>query len=164
MQMNWTNLQEIEEKIVEKRYSDEEAFHYFLGSAILYTLSYFLLDEEYENGYKLVFVPALCLTIITSILSFKTYSKNGGTDFFKDYFALNWVIGFRLFFLGFFFISLLFLLNPVFFHTYDFENLSPENSPFWVGFELIYGAIFYLLLYRSFKRVSLGKPYKSKGR
>ena len=115
MQMNWTNLQEIEEKIVEKRYSDEEAFHYFLGSAILYTLSYFLLGEEYENGYKLVVIPALCLTIITSILSFKTYSKNGSTDFFKDYFALNWVIGFRLFFLGFFFISPLFLLNPVFF-------------------------------------------------
>ena len=110
MQMNWTNLQEIEEKIVEKRYSDEEAFHYFLGFAILYTLSYFLLGEEYENGYKLVVIPALCLTIITSILSFKTYSKNGGTDFFKDYFALNWVISFRLFFLGFFFyISIIFI-------------------------------------------------------
>ena len=109
MQMNWTNLQEIEEKIVEKRYSDEEVFHYFLGSAILYTLSYFLLDEEYENGYKLVFVPALCLTIITSILSFKTYSKNGSTDFFKDYFALNWVIGFRFFFLVFFYISIIFI-------------------------------------------------------
>ena len=33
--MNWTDLQEIEQKIVEKRYSDKEAFHYFLGSAIL---------------------------------------------------------------------------------------------------------------------------------
>ena len=91
--MNWTDLQEIEQKIVEKRYSDKEAFHYFLGSAILYTLSYFLFDQEYENGYKLVVIPALCITNITSILSFKTYTKNGGTYFFKDYFALNWVIG-----------------------------------------------------------------------
>jgi len=49
MQINWTNLQEIEEKIVEKRHSDEEAFHYFLGSAILQTLSCFLLGEEYEK-------------------------------------------------------------------------------------------------------------------
>ena len=87
--MNWTDLQEIVQKIVEKRYSDKEAFHYFLGFAILYTLSYFLFDEEFENGYKLVVIPALCTTIITSILSFKTYTKNGDTDFFKDYFALN---------------------------------------------------------------------------
>ena len=160
--MNWTDLQEIEQKIVEKRYSDKEAFHYFLGSAILYALSCFLLGEEYENGYKLVVIPALCIIIITSILSFKTYTKNGGTDFFKDYFALNWVIGFHLFSLGLFFISLLFVLGPVFFHTYDFKSFTSENSPFWIGFELSYGAIFYFLLYRSFKRVSLGKPYKSK--
>ena len=160
--MNWTDLQEIEQKIVEKRYSDKEAFHYFLGSAILYTLSCFLLGEEYENGYKLVVIPALCIIIITSILSFKTYIKNGGTDFFKDYFALNWVIGFHLFSLGLFFISLLFVLGPVFFHTYDFKSFTSENSPFWIGFELGFGTIFYFLLYRSFKRVSLGKPYKSK--
>ena len=160
--MNWTDLQEIEQKIVEKRYSDKEAFHYFLGSAILYALSCFLLGEEYENGYKLVVIPALCIIIITSILSFKTYTKNGGTDFFKDYFALNWVIGFHLFSLGLFFISLLFVLGPVFFHTYDFKSFTSENSPFWIGFELSYGTIFYFLLYRSFKRVSLGKPYKSK--
>jgi len=108
--MNWTNLQEIEEKIVEKRYSDKEVFHYFLRSAILYTLSCFLLGEGYEKGYKLVVIPALCITIITSILSFKTYYKNGGTDFFKDYFALNWVIGFRLFFSWFlFYISIIFI-------------------------------------------------------
>ena len=81
--MNWTDLQEIEQKIVDKRYSDKEAFQYFLGSTILYTLSYFLFDEEYENGYKLVVIPALCITNITSILSFKTYTRNGGTDFFK---------------------------------------------------------------------------------
>jgi|TARA_B110001450_G_C17526470_1_gene442784 hypothetical protein len=83
MQINWTNLQEIEEKIVEKRHSDEEAFHYFLGSAILQTLSCFLLGEEYENGYKLVVIPVHCITIISSILSFKTYSKNGGIEFLK---------------------------------------------------------------------------------
>ena len=87
--MNWTNLQEIKKKILEKRYSDKEAFNCFLGSAILYTLSCFLFDEEYENGCKLVVIPALCITIITSILSFKTYTENGGTDFLKDYFALN---------------------------------------------------------------------------
>ena len=156
--MNWTDLQEIVQKIVEKRYSDKEAFHYFLGFAILYTLSYFLFDEEFENGYKLVVIPALCIIIITSILSFKTYTKNGG----KDYFALNWVIGWRIFILGLFFISLVIILGPVFFHTYDFEPFTSENSPFWIGFELSYGAIFYFLLYRSFKRVSLGKPYKSK--
>ena len=59
--MNWTNLQEIEEKIVEKRYSDKEAFHYLLGTAIIYTLSYFLWGEEYENGYKIfVNLRTLC--------------------------------------------------------------------------------------------------------
>ena len=160
--MNWTDLQEIEQKIVDKRYSDKEAFQYFLGSTILYTLSYFLFDEEYENGYKLVVIPALCIIIITSILSFKTYTKNGGTNFFKDYFALNWVIGWRIFILGLFFISLVIILGSVFFHTYDFEPLTPENTPFWIGFELGFGTIFYFLLYRSFKRVSSGKPYKSK--
>ena len=160
--MNWTDLQEIEQKIVDKRYSDKEAFHYFLGSAILYALSCFLLGEEYENGYKLVVIPALCIIIITSILSFKTYTKNGGTDFFKDYFTLNWVIGWRIFILGLFFISLVIILGSVLFHTYDFEPFTSENNSFWVGFELSYGTIFYFLLYRSFKRVSLGKPYKSK--
>ena len=160
--MNWTDVQKIEQKIVEKRYSDKKVFHYFLGSAILYTLSYFLFDEEYENGYKLVVIPALYLTIITSILSFKTYTRNGGTDFFKDYFVLNWVIEWRIFILGLFFISLVIIFGSVFFLTYDFEPFTSENNSFWVGFELSYGTIFYFLLYRSFKRVSLGKPYKSK--
>ena len=39
--MNWTDLKDIEQKIVEKRYSDSEAFNYFLGTAILYTLGAF---------------------------------------------------------------------------------------------------------------------------
>ena len=118
--MNWINLQEIEQKIVEKQYSDKEAFHYFLGSAILYTLSCFLLGEEYENGYKLVVIPALCIIIITSIFSFKTYTKNGGTDFFKDYFALSWVIGWRIFILGLLSIFTLIILGSVFLYNYDF--------------------------------------------
>ena len=161
--MNWTNLQEIEQKIVEKQYTDKEAFYYFLGNAIIYTLSYFLLGEEYENAYKLIVIPALCITIIASVFSFKTYTKNGGTDFFKDYFALSWVIGWRIFILGLLSIFTLIILGSVFLYNYDFEPFTPEISPFWIGFELGYGALFYYLLYRSFKRVSLGKPYKTKG-
>lgn len=59
------------------------AFHYFLGTTILYTLSYFLLGEANENAYKLVVIPTLCITIFASVFSFKTYTKNGGVDFLK---------------------------------------------------------------------------------
>ena len=72
------------------------------------------------------------------------------------------MIGRQIFILGLFFISLVIILGSVLFHTYDFEPFTSENNSFWVGFELSYGTIFYFLLYRSFKRVSLGKPYKSK--
>jgi len=159
--MNWTDLQEIEQKIVEKQYSYKEELHYLLGSAILYTLSYFLLGEEYENGCKLAIIPALCITIITSILSLKTYAKNVDTDLYKDYFASNWVIGWRIYILGLFFISLVIILGFVFLHNYDLETFTPKNNLFLIGFELCFRTIFYLLIYRSFKRVSSGKTYKS---
>ena len=54
--MNWTDLKDIEQKIVEKRYSDSEAFNYFLGTAILHTLGCFLFLEDYENSYKLAVI------------------------------------------------------------------------------------------------------------
>jgi len=76
-QMNWTNLQEIEQKIVEKQYTDKEAFYYFLGTAIIYTLSYFLIDQVYKGLFKLIVIPAAVITIIGSIYCFKVYSKNG---------------------------------------------------------------------------------------
>ncbi len=161
--MTWTNLQEIEQKIVEKQYTDKEAFHYFLGTAILYTLSYFLFGEANENAYKLVVIPTLCITIFASVYSFKTYTKNGGVDFFKDYFALSWVIGWRIFTLALISIFIVIMLTSVFFHNYDFEPFRPEISPFWISFELVFHSLFYYLLYRSFKRVSLKKPFKTKG-
>lgn len=76
-QMNWTNLQEIEQKIVKKQYTDKEAFYYFLGTAIIYTLSYFLIDQVYKSLFKLIVIPAAVITIIGSIYCFKVYSKNG---------------------------------------------------------------------------------------
>ena len=72
------------------------------------------------------------------------------------------MIGRQIFILGLFFISLVIILGSVLFHTYGFEPFTSENNSFWVGFELSYETIFYFLLYRSFKRISLGKSYKSK--
>jgi hypothetical protein len=163
--MNWTDLKDIEQKIVEKRYSDSEAFNYFLGTAILYTLGCFLFLEDYVNSYKLAVIPALIITVVGSVYSYRTYTSNEGSDFFRDYFALSWVVGWRIFFYGFLFIFLSIIAASILTTSISFEPFDlPETNLFKVIFQIIMGQWYYILLYRSFKRVSLGKPYKSKGR
>jgi len=158
--MYWTNLHALEKEIVEKRYSDKYAFNYFLGTAILYTLSEFLPFTEDEFILKLVAIPVLCITIIGSILSFKIYINNGGTDFFKDYFALNWVIGWRVFGLAIFSLFVLLILSSLFLANYNFHTFTPEKEPYWIAIILGYGTLHYYLLYKSFKRIAHGKYYK----
>ena len=161
--MNWTNLQEIEQNIVKKQYTNKEAFYYFLGTAIIYTLSYFLIDQVYKGLFKLIVIPAAVITIKGSIYCFKVYSKNGGTNFFKDYFALSWVINWRLFLFGILFVLSFILFVSIVLSNIDFDPFTPEKIYFNLSMELCFGIPYYILIYRSFKRVSLGKPYKTKG-
>lgn len=160
--MNWIDLRDIEQKIVEKRYSDKEAFNYFLGIGIVYTLGYFLFIEEFKNIYKLAVIPALVITIVGSLQAFKVYTKNKGSNFFKDYFALSWVIGWRIFFYGIELLIGLIVVSSLLATSVNFETFDPpENNFFLIIFALIMGVWYYVLLYRSFKRVSLGLPYKT---
>ena len=130
--MYWINLHNLEKEIVEKRYTDRQAFAYFLGSAILYTLTDFLLIEEYSFRLKLLVIPVLCIAIIGLLSSFKFYISHGRTAFFKDYLALSWVIGWRVSLIIFFCIS-----NDVFswfqpqlscFHTKNRVKKTPPKG------------------------------------
>lgn len=98
--MIWTDLKGVEQKIVEKQYSDKEALNYFLGIVILYSLGSFLFLEYFEKIYKLTVTPAFIITIVGTLKSFEVYTKNRGSDFFKDFFALSWVLHWRMFFFG----------------------------------------------------------------
>lgn len=149
--MYWTNLHALEKEIVEKRYTDRQAFAYFLGSAILYTLTDFLLIEEYSFRLKLLVIPVLCIAIIGLLSSFKFYISHGRTAFFKDYLALNWVIGWRVFGLAIFSLFVLLILSSLFLANYNFHTFTPEKEPYWIAIILGYGTLHYYLLYKSFK-------------
>ncbi|MCH1517037.1 MAG: hypothetical protein L7T62_00300 [Flavobacteriaceae bacterium] len=101
-------------------------------------------------------IPVLCIAIIGLLSSFKFYISHGRTAFFKDYLALSWVTGWRVSLMVFSVFLMMFFLG----FSHNLAAFTPKTEPYWTILILGYETLFYLLLYRSFKRIAQGKHYK----
>ena len=156
--MIWFNIKELERKIVENEFSDEEGFKYFLAFSILGVLA----TSISTAGNIITFIELLisvAITIWGSYSIFKANSSGDGQDFFKRYFALSWVIGLRLFIITLIIaIPLSFIYGVISYESIDLN--SSESTTLTEDFvtmiiSSLVGLVYYFLLTNSFKRVSM---------
>ncbi len=155
--MIWFNIKELERKIVDNEFTDQEGFKYFLAYSILGLMVTY--GSTSENLITFIeFLVGLAITIWGSYSIFKANSSGDGQDFFKRYFALSWVIGFRVLII---FITialpLAIIYSVISYQSSDLYNSHSTTLMEDVIFMVIYllsSLVYYVLLINSFKRVS----------
>ena len=155
--MIWFNIKRLERKINENDFSDKEGFNYFLAFSVLGVLaSYGATTENFITFIDLIF--GIIITIWGSYSIFKANSSGDGNDFFKRYFALSWVIGFRLsVFTLIIAIPLLIIYGII--SSDSFTSIESDSNTLTEDFVItiissLVLLIYYFLLTSSFKRVS----------
>ena len=162
--MYWINLHALENQIIENRLSNRAALSYVIANALLYHLLLYIGGHDYEGIYLLGCLSVLLLIYAAIQLNYNTYNRHGGKDFFKVYWAIGWVVGFRLLLLSLVLIFTLFpflfylLLNSSYAESITQLDSTLENQGFNLVMEVLFTAIIYILMNRSLKRVALGKP------
>ncbi|MEP0712955.1 MAG: hypothetical protein ABJC55_13640, partial [Algoriphagus sp.] len=129
-----------------------DGFEYFLAFSIMGALSMYI-NTSYSLLTVLEVAIVVGITIWGSYLIFKTNSEGDRKDFFKRYFALAWVISFRLFIftmIATFFISILLLT----FGSKGGGVNSYVTDIFMMIIVSLFGLVYYLLLNNSFRKVS----------
>lgn len=158
--MYWFNLAALERQMVDDRYTEKNAFNYFLAYFILIALTYWV-DTEIDGLFRLIIIPNVIITIWGSYAIFNNYKKHNGTDFFSRYWGLSWVISFRLLLL---FIPLAIILGSLSLFTISNYFIDTPYTPNFNWFELashlLLTGIYYWLLKRSLKRVATKQPLK----
>lgn len=153
--MNWFNLKDLENRLIENQVSDQEGFYYLLANFILFGLTSYGGTQTYNHSAFLYaeIILILIITIVGLNLTFKVNKSGDGDSYFKRFLALYFVIGIRL-------IVFIFLLAiPVGILAYI---IFGENSPgemlrdgLFLGFLTAVMTVYYYFIIRSFKKVAL---------
>lgn len=159
--MIWFNIKKLEEKIINNDFSNDEAFKYFLGFSILGTIATYLISSSENIINYIELLIELGITIWGSYAIYKANSSGDGQDFFKRYFALSWVIGFRLFIYTF---IVALPLSIMYYTLIEDNSATIEFSAYVLSEEFItmiitslFVILYYFLLVKSFKRVAVKK-------
>lgn len=152
--MIWFNIKKTEKKLVENDFSDEEGFKYLLAFSILGVFSIFGSISVNFISFIRLFVN-IAITIWGSYSIFKANASGDGKDFFKRYFILSWVIGFRLFL----FQLIVIVFSIIIFFIISNGSLASDLNSLIGSFvsmiiSSLFMLIYFLLLTNSFKRVS----------
>lgn len=159
--MYWYNLGSLEKDILENKLTDKHVFYYFLASSIISVISANFVSD-YETGPYVSTTRGLVLLLITiwgCYTIFKANSSGDGKDFFKRFFALSWVVGFRCFvwlcliLFVYFSIILVIQRNEIELNTGISGHFPKGTGNFIMG--TLFYIIYFQLLRNSFKRVSV---------
>ena len=162
--MYWINLHALEYQIIENRLSNRAALSYVIAYTLLMNLLVYIGGDDYEDAYLWGIFPLLLLIYAAIRLNYSTYTKHGGKDFFKIYWAIGWVVGVRLVILTIILVLTLFplllyvLMNSSYAESITLFDTALDKQGFNLVMEFIFTVITYFLMNRSLKRVALGKP------
>jgi len=101
--MYWLNLKALENQISNNELTEKDGFNYLLGYSILTTIIVTISSVsifQNKTGLGIALLEVLISVIITILglkAVYKANKEKDGKDFIKRYFAISWVIGFRLF-------------------------------------------------------------------
>jgi len=100
--MYWLNLKALEEQISKNELTEKDGFHYLLGYSLLTIISTSFSGVaalQYNTGFGIACIQFVLLIIITILglkVVFDTNKEIDGKDFIRRYFAITWVVGFRI--------------------------------------------------------------------
>lgn len=152
--MNWFNLQDLENRLIENNVSEKEGFYYLLVSIILSCLTIYVSNDGYNIDIFLIseIVLMLLITVIGLHLTFRANQNGDGKEYLKRYISLSFVIMIRLMVFTF-----LLAIPVVIILALTFEGIM-DNKLFSDFFPLsvliIISVVFYYFLIRSFKKVA----------
>ncbi|MES2514842.1 MAG: hypothetical protein V4580_11890 [Bacteroidota bacterium] len=153
--MIFFKLKALEKKLIEGNVSDKHAFNYFLILSLISSLSIYLLNEDAPNSQVLFFniLFTLALTYVGLTQCFKVNATGDHKEFYKRLFSLSFVILVRIF------CWCLLLLIPYWLILIRLGlELGTKGSLFIEIADFIFDKIlqilFYILLYKSLKKIS----------
>jgi len=155
--MNWFNLEDLENRLVENKVSDKEGFNYLLANLILFGLASYVASDSYNHRAFLLIeiILMIAITVGGLNLTFKANENGDGNDYLKRFLSLYFVIGIR-------FVVFTFLLAiPVGIIGYFIFGGEVTDKTVHdllnVGFLSGITIVFYYFLVRSFKKVAQHK-------
>ena len=156
--MIWFDIKNLENKISNNELTDKDGFNYVLAFFILMTIA---LSLATNNSNGLIKLSQCLITVLINVWGLRTvYDVNceiDGKDFFKRFFAINWVIGFRLFVVAIIFaviISIIIGIASVG-HSINLKDPNPVKDIAFLVIVAMYNLICYLLIINSFRRLKL---------
>ncbi|MDR8389572.1 hypothetical protein NC796_00395 [Aliifodinibius sp. S!AR15-10] len=156
--MNWFDLHDLENRLIESNVSDQEGFYYLLANVILFGIGSYGTGDSYNYNIFMYadMAIALCITIVGLNLTFKVNKKGDNQDYFKRFMALYFVIGIRLV------LFLVLCITPAIILGYFMLGGASSNKTVQdFVFLSLYTAVlifFYYLLIQSFQRVAQHNP------
>lgn len=154
--MIWLNINELENKISENKLSEKDGFNYVMAYFILSVLSMSFVTHNESAWIKSLNCGLIIVITIWGLNSvYKANSEIDGKDFFKRFFAINWVIGMRMLFALVVLIIILGIVMGIIslvINSNDMDN-SMSKDLIATGFVSIFEIVYYSLVRNSFRRL-----------
>jgi hypothetical protein len=158
--MIWFDIKKIEDKISNDELSDKDGFNYVMAFFILTTVALCFVTNN-TNGW--IKFSTCIVSIIINVWGLNAiYQANteiDGKDFFKRFFAINWVIGMRLIVITLIFaviigivIGIVSVKNEI-----NLKDPNPLKDILGLIFMAMFNLICYLLIINSFRRLKIMK-------
>jgi hypothetical protein len=156
--MIWFDIKALENKITNNELSDKDGFYYLLAYFIFTLITLSSVANKF-NGWLMLCECAI--SVLITIWGLRTiYELNNeidGKDFFKRFFAINWVIGMRILIviipLAFFFGILCGIIAVK--NNIELHEPNPQWGILSLTFKAFFTLICYLLIINSFKRLKI---------
>jgi len=154
--MIWFDIKNLENKISNNELTDKDGFSYVLANLILTTI---VLSFVTNNANGWIKLSQCVISILINVWGLKTvYEVNNeidGKDFFKRFFAINWVIGMRLIVITLIFVVIVgIIIGIVSEKNYmNFNDPNPIRDIVGLIFSAMISFICYLLIINSFRRL-----------
>jgi hypothetical protein len=158
--MIWFDIKKLEQKISNNELTEKEGFNYLLAYSIITVFALSFASNK-TNGWMMFseFAISVLITIWGLRTTYEVNNEIDGKDFFKRFFAINWVIGMRILVI---LIPLAFLFGLFFgfFAVANNINLhepNPQLSIVSLTFKAMFTLICYLLIINSFRRLKINR-------
>lgn len=154
--MIWYDLKNLENKIAKHELSDKEGLNYVIAYFVLTAVTFSLITNDSNNWVKL---SECVLSVLVNVWGlkavYKINSEIDGKDFFKRFFAINWVVGIRLLVFVMSLALIVSILVGVFSTKNDINLSRSSQDIFELVFTTIYSLSFYFLIIKSFRRLKM---------
>jgi len=149
--MIWFDISKLEDKISRNELSDKDGYNYVLAFFILSVLAMSISSQDGNAWIKLSNCFLLVLITIWGLDgAYKANTEIDGKDFFKRFFAINWVIGMRMLVVAFLFGIVLAIISLA---VDTPAGKGPIRELISTIFVSLFSVIYYLLIIKSIRKL-----------